>query len=106
MSRGYTRVISWLLSVGDPVALLHHLGLGFWSFLADPAAGLVQSARGGGLAQFTAGLSSGTRALLSNIVFAFSNATAKMSGAIRKGLLVMGLEHPQRSGELLIKERG
>ena len=31
---------------GDPVSLFHHLGLGFRSFLAHPAAGLVESARG------------------------------------------------------------
>ncbi len=27
---------------GDPKRLLHHLGLGFWSFLAEPTAGLLQ----------------------------------------------------------------
>jgi len=29
-------------SAGDPKRLLHHLGLGFWSFLAEPTAGLLQ----------------------------------------------------------------
>ena len=30
---------------GDPKRLLHHLGLGFWSFLAEPTAGLLQVRR-------------------------------------------------------------
>lgn len=48
---------------GDPVRLFHHLGLGVWSFLASPAAGLVESARSRGPRHFLAGLASGTRGL-------------------------------------------
>jgi hypothetical protein len=69
---------------GDPVRLVHHLGLGVWSFLASPAAGLVQSARGRGPRHLFAGVWSGTAALLRNVIFALSNATAKASGAARK----------------------
>jgi hypothetical protein len=49
--------------LGDPVRLLHHLGLGVWSLLASPAAGLVLSARQRGPAQFLAGLASGVQGL-------------------------------------------
>lgn len=78
--------------------LIHHLGLGVWSFLASPAAGLVESARSRGPQPFAAGVVSGTQSLLSNLVFAFSNATAKMSGAARKGLLVLGVNRMDPSG--------
>lgn len=37
------------LHAGDPRRLLHHLGLGVWSFLAEPAAGLLRTTRGGGI---------------------------------------------------------
>ena len=57
-----------LRRAGDPVRMIHHLGLGVWAFLASPAAGLVASARG----------------LLAHVVFAVSNASAKWSGAMRK----------------------
>ena len=53
-----------------------------------------QSARGRGLAYFVDGVRSGTAALVGNTVFAFSNATTKMSGAVRKGLLTIGLDQP------------
>jgi len=54
----------------------------------------LQSARGRGLAYFVDGVRSGTAALVGNTVFAFSNATTKMSGAVRKGLLTIGLDQP------------
>lgn len=64
--------------------LFHHLGAGVWSFLASPAAGLVEGARGRAPERFAASIYVGLRGLLSNIVYGFSNATAKMSGAARK----------------------
>ncbi len=69
---------------GDPVRLFHHLGAGVWSFLASPAAGLVEGARGRAPQRLAAGIAAGLRGLLSNTVYGFSNATAKMSGAARK----------------------
>eukprot|EP00887_Chlorella_sp_A99_P007395 scaffold2.g7395.t1 len=78
--------------LGDPVRLFHHLGLGVWSFLANPAAGLVESARQRGPAQFFWGLASGTQGLFQNVVFAFSNAASKGSAAARKAITVLGLE--------------
>ena len=69
---------------GDPARLIHHLGLGVWSFLASPASGLVEGARRGAPERIAAGMLDGTRGLITNTVYAFSNATAKMSGAARK----------------------
>ena len=69
---------------GDPVRLFHHLGAGVWSFLASPAAGLVEGARGRAPERFAAGVAAGLRGLLSNIVYGFASATAKMSRAARQ----------------------
>ena len=77
---------------GDPVRLFHHLGLGVWSFLASPAAGLVESARKRGIQQFLTGFVTGTKGLFENVVFALSNAAAKGAGAARKAIVVLGLE--------------
>lgn len=71
-------------NAGDPVRLFHHLGLGVWSFLASPAAGLMDTARGRAPQRLAAGVALGLRGLVSNTVYGFSNATAKMSGAARK----------------------
>lgn len=73
-----------LRCAGDPAKLIHHLGLGVWSFLASPASGLVEGARRGAPERIAAGMLDGTRGLITNTVYAFSNATAKMSGAARK----------------------
>ena len=75
---------STLANAGDPVRLFHHLGLGVWSFLAHPAVGLVDSARGRGPLRFVVGLQEGFSSLVGNFVFAISNATAKASAAMRQ----------------------
>jgi len=68
---------------------------------------VLQSARGRGLAYFVDGVRSGTAALVGNTVFAFSNATTKMSGAVRKGLLTIGLDQPlAEPGECLLCDVG
>eukprot|EP00884_Botryococcus_braunii_P001070 jgi/Botrbrau1/10964/Bobra.0383s0018.1 len=79
-------------ALGDPVRLIHHLGLGFWSFIANPAVGLVESARGQGPLRFAEGILHGMLGLLSNSIFAVSNAMAKLLSAARKGLVVLGLD--------------
>ena len=66
------------------MSIFHHLGLGFWSFLANPAAGLVGGARGQGGQRIVQGFMGGVQSLLGNTVFAFSNATAKAAGSARK----------------------
>ena len=71
------------------MSIFHHLGLGFWSFLANPAAGLVGGARGQGGQRIVQGFTGGVQSLLGNTVFAFSNATAKAAGSARKVLYLL-----------------
>ncbi len=52
----------------------------------------MESARQRGPRQFLAGLVSGTQGLFANVVFAFSNAATKGSGAARKFIAVLGLD--------------
>ena len=66
------------------MSLFHHLGLGFWSFLVNPAAGLVESAQGKGPQRIAVGFVEGFHSLIANIVYAFSNATVKASTSARK----------------------
>ena len=47
MPGAYSHQLPCSDSAGDPKRLLHHLGLGFWSFLAEPTAGLLQASRRG-----------------------------------------------------------
>jgi len=104
VSRHYTRaalpqLFKLLASAdvfGDPRRLLHHLNLGVWSFLAEPAAGLLSTARGGGLARLPEGVIAGSTALAANTLFAFSNAAAKLLHSWRRSLLLAGLDAPPR----------
>ena len=64
--------------------LFHHLGLGVWSFLAYPAVGLVDSARGQGPWRIVVGLQEGVSSLVGNTVFGISNAWAKASDGFRQ----------------------
>ncbi|KAL6783764.1 hypothetical protein ACKKBF_B05705 [Auxenochlorella protothecoides x Auxenochlorella symbiontica] len=86
---------------GDPIRLVHHLGLGVWSVLASPAAGLVESARSRGPAQLLLGLAEGPRAAAAHFAFALSNAAGKTTAAARKAMSALGLdrytaEYPHR----------
>ena len=81
--KGYWLIFgNWI--AGDPVSLFHHLGLGFWSLLANPAAGLVESAQGKGPRRIAEGFIEGLHGLIANTVYAFSNATVKASNSARK----------------------
>lgn len=77
---------------GDPLAMFHHIGLGFWEFLSGPLIGLIESARTFGPKQFILGLLSGTKGLLQNIVFAASNAACKASSAAHKAIVMWGFD--------------
>ncbi|KFM26705.1 Methionine gamma-lyase [Auxenochlorella protothecoides] len=86
---------------GDPIRLVHHLGLGVWSVLASPAAGLVESARSRAPAQLLLGLAEGPRAAAAHFAFALSNAAGKTTAAARKAMSALGLdrytaEYPHR----------
>lgn len=77
--------------IGDPVALVQHLGMGVWSFLSAPAVGLVRSARHRILGHFWVACVNGTRALLVNVAYAVSNAATKAARATRKVVIAWGL---------------
>lgn len=100
------RVVGAASLLGDPIRLVHHLRLGVWSFLATPAAGLVESAREWGPRAFLLALQQGTTQLLANVVFAFSNATTKASRAAHRALVAVSdareaLAKPSDAGQAL-----
>lgn len=70
--------------LGDPMATVQHIGLGFWEFVSFPALGLVQSFRTLSPSAFVLGCVQGTKGLLQNVLFAVSNATSKASSAAHK----------------------
>lgn len=80
--------------LGDPVRLVHHLGLGVWSLFSNPAsAALGETSNRLEIPQRVLfGFVMGLRSLLSNTIYAFSNATAKLSLTARKGLVLLRLE--------------
>lgn len=73
--------------------MIHHLGLGVWSFLASPAQGLKESTQGGGLnlPRLLDGFVEGSRSLASNVALAASTATSKTTETARRGLVSLGL---------------
>ncbi len=86
--------------------MIHHLQLGVWSFLASPAQGLKESTQGGGLnlPRLVDGFVEGSRSLASNVVLAVSTATAKTTDAARKGLINLGLDKLEVTGQLASQE--
>ena len=70
--------------LGDPMATIQHIGLGFWEFVSFPATGLVKSCKTMSPTDFVLGCVQGTKGLLQNVLFAVSNATTKTSSAARK----------------------
>jgi len=76
--------------LGDPMALLHHVGLGFWQFVSFPAVGLFESVKNMGPEGLVMGFVSGTKGLLQNVLFAVSNATTKASTAAHKAISLWG----------------
>jgi hypothetical protein len=103
------KVVGSASVLGDPVGLVHHLGLGVWALVAGPAAGLVESARARGPRQFVAGVLRGGQGLAVNVVFAAANAATKAAGAARKAIVVWGLERcaaPGQGGGLCLGRGG
>ncbi len=90
------------MCAGSPLSVIHHLQLGVWSFLASPAQGLKESTQGGGLnlPRLVDGFVEGSRSLASNVVLAVSTATAKTTNAARKGLINLGLDKLEATGQL------
>jgi hypothetical protein len=89
--------------LGDPMATIHHIGLGFWEFISFPATGLVQSCRTFSPTDFVLGCVQGTKGLLQNVLFAVSNATTKASSAARKTIrLTWGDDNGSSPSESLV----
>lgn len=78
--------------LGDPMSVLHHVGMGVWEFVSGPAIGLIESARNFGPKEFVFGLVSGTKGMMQNFVFAASNATTKASSAAHKAIVLWGFD--------------
>ena len=88
---------SGLSVLGDPMGALNHLGAGVYDFFAAPLAGFQHSVRreasgpagGVGTAQAVLlGVLAGTRSLVSNTIFALSNAAYQTSSSGSKVILV------------------
>lgn len=73
--------------LGDPVHLVQRLGLGVWLFFANPTYALVKS-RSLEPWRLMDGLLAGVRSLVSNVLFGFTNAIAKLSLAGRRSLIL------------------
>eukprot|EP00850_Spirogloea_muscicola_P003009 SM000012S25271 [mRNA] locus=s12:33265:51265:+ [translate_table: standard] len=78
--------------LGNPINFLATLGSGLWDFLAFPVVGLARSPQ-----EFRHGVTKGTRSLVNKTIFAFSNAAARMSGAAKKGVAALALDHQLES---------
>ncbi|GAQ80498.1 Vacuolar protein sorting-associated protein [Klebsormidium nitens] len=85
--QGVYKVLGSADFLGNPVGFFQSVGSGLWDFVTTPATSLAQNP-----GQFTAGVAEGTRSLLSNTVFAFSNAATRLSGAARKGVQTWALD--------------
>lgn len=95
LARHYTRqvlqvvytVLGSVDFLGNPMSFMHSLGSGMWDFVSAPAVSLLQNPK-----EFTRGVAKGTASLLSNTIFAFSNAASRMSGAAAKGVAALALD--------------
>ncbi|KAL3675991.1 hypothetical protein R1sor_025939 [Riccia sorocarpa] len=72
---------------GNPVGFIRSVASGVWEFVSAPATSIVQSPT-----ELVRGLAYGTRSLVTNTVFAFSNAATRFSRAARKGMTVFALD--------------
>ena len=91
----------WSVITGSPLSVIHHLGLGVWSFLASPAQGLKESTQGGGLnlPRLLDGFVEGCSSLASNVALAVSTATSKTTETARRGLISLGLDKLEATGQ-------
>ncbi|KAL6005778.1 hypothetical protein ACLOJK_032032 [Asimina triloba] len=68
--------------IGNPMGFARNVGLGIRDFLSVPAKGIFQSPSG-----LLTGMVQGTKSLLSNTVYAVSNAATQFSKAAHKGIV-------------------
>jgi hypothetical protein len=100
------RMVGSASVLGDPTTLVTHLSQGLYAFVANPAAGLMETVRRKrGPGEVVMGLVAGTEALFRNVVFALSNAAAKGAGAARKAIVVLGLEERRDLNQVSLTRR-
>ncbi|KAK7315042.1 hypothetical protein VNO77_33574 [Canavalia gladiata] len=68
--------------IGNPLGFARSMGLGIRDFLSVPAKSIMQSPTG-----LITGMAKGTTSLLSNTVYAISDAASQFSKAARKGIV-------------------
>ncbi|XLS59714.1 hypothetical protein HN51_009469 [Arachis hypogaea] len=68
--------------IGNPLGFVRSMGLGIRDFLSVPAKSIMQSPTG-----LVTGMAQGTSSLLSNTVYAISDAASQFSKAARKGIV-------------------
>ncbi|XP_052202477.1 uncharacterized protein LOC127808127 isoform X2 [Diospyros lotus] len=85
--------------IGNPMGFVRSMGLGIRDFLSVPARSVIQSPAG-----LITGMAQGTTSLLSNTVYAISNAATQFTRAAHKGIVaftfddqaVAGMEKQQK----------
>ncbi|XP_065855428.1 uncharacterized protein [Euphorbia lathyris] len=77
--------------IGNPMGFARSLGLGIRDFLSVPAKSILQSPTG-----LITGMAQGTTSLLSNTVYALSDATTQFSKAAHKGIVAFTFDDQSR----------
>ncbi|XP_048230004.1 uncharacterized protein LOC8267449 isoform X1 [Ricinus communis] len=77
--------------IGNPMGFARNLGLGIRDFLSVPARSIMQSPTG-----IITGMAQGTTSLLSNTVYALSDAATQFSKAARKGIVAFTFDDQSR----------
>ncbi|KAK9079002.1 hypothetical protein SSX86_000671 [Deinandra increscens subsp. villosa] len=75
--------------IGNPMGFARSVGLGIRDFLSVPARSFMQSPAG-----LITGVAQGTTSLLSNTVYAISDATTQVSRAAHKGIVAFTMDDP------------
>ncbi|KAL8217291.1 hypothetical protein R6Q57_024128 [Mikania cordata] len=75
--------------IGNPMGFARSVGLGIKDFLSVPARSFMQSPAG-----LITGVAQGTSSLLSNTVYAISDATTQVSRAAHKGIVAFTMDDP------------
>ncbi|XP_027919445.1 uncharacterized protein LOC114177994 isoform X3 [Vigna unguiculata] len=84
--------------IGNPLGFARSMGLGIRDFLSVPAKSIVRSPTG-----LIMGMAQGTTSLLSNTVYAISDAASQFSKAARKG--IVAITYDDRAGSRMEKHQ-
>ncbi|KAK6918056.1 Vacuolar protein sorting-associated protein 13, DH-like domain [Dillenia turbinata] len=86
--------------IGNPMGFVRNVGLGIKDFLSVPARTVFQSPTG-----IVTGMAQGTKSLLSNTVYAISDAATQFSKAAQKGIVAFTFDD-QAVAELEKQQKG